>query len=265
LRLANYIDIFICNLQSEICNLKFTHMHFFLLEDFNRPILTGDEHRHLSRVLRLAPGASVLLSAGDGRVQEAVIEDVGREETRCRVTALHEEYHESPIEVILLQGILKNHGKLDWLVEKGTELGMRRFIPMITERCVSQSVKQERLQKLALAAMKQCQRGRIPEVGKPQHLSGVTGNLTDARLLLFHESASAGAVPETLVFDQRPLALFVGPEGGFSEDEVDLLREKGADVLSLGPRRLRGETAGLAALARVAGMIENSRLQIENE
>ena len=231
-------------------------MHFFLLEDFTRPILTGDEHRHLSRVLRLNPGDVVLLSAGDGRVQEAVIEDVGREETRCRVTAVHEDYHEAPVAVTLLQGVLKNHGKLDWLVEKGTELGMQCFIPLITERCVSHSVKQERLQKLALAAMKQCQRGRIPEVAKPQHLSGVVSNLADARLLLFHESAERAAVPESLVLDQRPLALFVGPEGGFSETEVASLREKGAEVLSLGPRRLRGETAGLAALARSMALIE---------
>lgn len=231
-------------------------MHFFLLEEFNRPILTGDEHRHLSRVLRLNAGEVVLLSAGDGRVQEAVIEDIGREETRCRVTAVHEEYHEARTSVTLLQGILKNHGKFDWLVEKGTELGMHRFIPLITERCVSQSIRNERLQKLAVAATKQCQRGRIPEVGKPQHLSSAAGNLGEARLLLFHENAASEDLPETLVFDQRPLALFVGPEGGFSEDEVDLLRKRGADILSLGPRRLRGETAGLAALTRIMALIE---------
>jgi len=232
-------------------------MHLFLLNDFSDPTVRGDEHRHLSRVLRLHVGDAVLLSAGDGRMAEAVIEDIGREESRCRVTTVHEAYNEPMVQVTLCQGVLKNHGKLDWLVEKGTELGMCRFLPLLTERCVARSVRRERLQKLAQTATKQCMRGRIPEVCSPQHLTAFPGNSGGARLLLFHESAARDAVPEGLKLDMRPIALLVGPEGGFSEAEIDMLRRHGAEVLSLGPRRLRGETAGLAALTRVMACIEN--------
>lgn len=231
-------------------------MHLFLLDDFSDPTLRAEEHRHVSRVLRLQAGDAVLLSAGDGRVAEAAIVEVDREETRCRVTAVHEAYNEPPVEVTLCQGILKNHGKMDWLVEKGTELGMRRFLPLRTARCVAQSVRRDRLQKLAETAAKQCQRGRIPEVRNPLHLTAAPGGFDGARLLLFHESAPADAVPEALMLDARPIALLIGPEGGFDENEVAALREHGAEVLSLGPRRLRGETAGLAALTRVMAMIE---------
>jgi 16S rRNA (uracil1498-N3)-methyltransferase len=145
---------------------------------------------------------------------------------------------------------------LDWLVEKGTELGMTTFIPLLTEHTIARSVKIERLQKLAETATKQCIRGRIPLVRNPQHLSSAIGELRESRLLLFHESAPLDAVPERLILDERPLALFVGPEGGFSETEVTLLRDHGADILSLGPRRLRGETAGLVAMSRMQGAID---------
>ncbi|MDT8325404.1 MAG: RsmE family RNA methyltransferase [Bacteroidota bacterium] len=232
-------------------------MHLFLITDFSDPTVRADEHRHLSRVLRLRAGDAVLLTAGEGRVAEAVIEDVAREDTRCRVTAVHEAFNEPPVDVTLCQGVLKNHGKLDWLVEKGTELGMHRFMPLLTEHCVAQSVRGARLQKLAETAAKQCMRGRIPEVQAPQHLTAFPGNSEGARLLLFHESAPRDAVPEKLELDARPLALLVGPEGGFSPVEVDALRAHGAEVLSLGPRRLRGETAGLAALTRIMAMVEN--------
>ena len=230
-------------------------MHLFLIDDIDQPVVRGDDHRHLSRVLRLQPGDTLLLSQGDGRVAEAVILALDREETRCRTTAVHAQYNEPPVAVTVCQGILKNHSKLDWLVEKGTELGMHAFIPMHTERTIGKSVKTERLQHLAVAAAKQCHRGRTPAVRSAQHLTAIPGSMSGTRLLLFHESAEAEAVPEALTLGSEPIALFLGPEGGFSEEEVVLLRSHGAEVLSLGPRRLRGETAALAALTRVMALV----------
>ncbi|MCB2205716.1 16S rRNA (uracil(1498)-N(3))-methyltransferase [bacterium] len=230
-------------------------MHLFHTQSLSTPVLRDEEHKHLSRVLRLREGEHVLLSQGDGRVAEAVVEVIGRDETHCRITELHEEYHEPPVQVTLCQGILKNHHKMDWLVEKGTELGMFSFVPLHTQRTVAKSVKSDRLQKLAATAAKQCQRGRIPSVRNATHLSSATAEYKASRLVLLHESADPDARPETLDWDHTPIALFVGPEGGFSEDEVALLRDHGADILSLGPRRLRGETAGIVALARLLPLL----------
>ncbi|MFZ1730074.1 MAG: RsmE family RNA methyltransferase [Bacteroidota bacterium] len=230
-------------------------MHLFLTNDISVTTvrINGDEHHHLSRVVRLRVDDTVYVTDGGGNAVEAVIEEIGHGETRCRVTASHENFNEPRVPVTLLQGVLKNPGKMDWLVEKGTELGMTEFVPLLTERTIARSVKIDRLQKLAETATKQCLRGRIPKIQSPISLAEAVQAQAGARLLLFHEDAPLDATPEALVRDGRPLALFIGPEGGFSNEEVELLRSLGADILSLGPRRLRGETAGLAALARING------------
>jgi 16S rRNA (uracil1498-N3)-methyltransferase len=230
-------------------------MHLFLTNNISNTSvrIRGDEHHHLSRVVRLRIGDTVLITDGDGNASEAVIEEIGHDETQCRVTARHENFNEPPVPVVLMQAALKNPGKMDWLVEKGTELGMTAFVPLLTERTITQTVKIDRLQKLAETATKQCLRGRIPKIHEPVSLLDAVEAHSSARLLIFHESAPLDATPESLLIDGRPLALFIGPEGGFSDEEVALLRGHGADILSLGPRRLRGETAGLAALARING------------
>ncbi|PLX31996.1 MAG: hypothetical protein C0600_04100 [Ignavibacteria bacterium] len=217
--------------------------------------LVSDEHHHLRKVLRSKPGDSVLISNGEGSVWEAVIESVGKDETKCRLLIEHVNYHEPRVKIVLVQGILKNHGKMDWLVEKGTELGMTSFWPIHTERTIAQSVKVDRLRKLAETAMKQCLRGYVPRIENPQHLSSALGALREFRLILFHEGAADECVPERLEYDERPLALFIGPEGGFSTTEVEYAKKEGADIVSLGKRRLRGETAGLAALTRITSSL----------
>ncbi len=228
-------------------------LNLFLTNNISDPLIhiRGDEHHHLSRVLRLRVGDSMLATSGDGCAYQAVIEEIGRDETRARILTVHENFNEPAVTVTLLQGVLKNPGKLDWLVEKGTELGMAAFVPLLTERTIAQSVKTERLQKLAETATKQCLRGRVPNIHAPISLVDAVQAQAGARLLCFHETAPLDATPESLVLDARPLALFIGPEGGFSDDEVAMLNDHGAEILSLGPRRLRGETAGLAALARI--------------
>jgi 16S rRNA (uracil1498-N3)-methyltransferase len=217
--------------------------------------LEDGEHHHLHRVLRLRTGDPLLLSCGDGRVAEATIEHSSDTETRCRLGTIHEEYNELPVRVTLLQGVLKQPGKVDWLVEKATELGMTDFIPLATARSIGRGVKSGRLGNIARAATKQCLRGRIPVIHRLLTLHEAISLLLDARLLVFHESAASDAVPEKLAYDDRPLAIFIGPEGGFDDGEIELLASRGADVLSLGPRRLRSETAGIVALARVGAAV----------
>lgn len=219
-------------------------------------IITGDEHHHLSRVLRMSEGDAVFVTTGDGRMASAIITQMASTHTNCSIESVHEQHLEPRVEVTLFQAVLKNHGKMDWIVEKGTELGMSGFIPLLTERTIGRSARIDRLCRLAVSAAKQCQRGRIPKIWKAQHLTSVVGMLEQSRLLVFHESAPLKCVPESLTLDTRPIAMFIGPEGGFSDDEVRKLEAVGADVLSLGPRRLRTETASLAALTRVITMLE---------
>ncbi len=232
---------------------------FFIQEmpDGGNARVSGQEHQHLSRVLRLHAGDRVLLNDRSGAVYEAVIERIERDYTDCGIAARHERFNEPPVPIALLQGLLKNPGKMDWIVEKGTELGMSMFIPLVTQRTVSASVKTPRLRNLAEAAVKQCLRAVVPEIPEATDVEESLRMLDGYRLLVFHETADMEARPEALIFDGRPLALFIGPEGGFTDEEVEQLRTLGADILSLGPRRLRGETAAIAALARVVAQVES--------
>ena len=236
-------------------------MHLFLIDSDvldGRATVRGEEHHHLSRSARLREGDAVLLGDGRGTVYEATVAAVLRDETQCTVTRSIPAYHEAPVAVHVLQGVLKNPAKMDWLVEKVTELGAASITPLLTAHTVARSVKSARLRKLAEEASKQCLRGRIPDVHDARAFTTAVAALRDAdvRMLLFHEAVDTARTPETLHYDARPLALFIGPEGGFSDDEVALLRDGGADLLSLGPRRLRGETAAVAATARVMARIE---------
>ncbi len=238
-------------------------MHLFLIDsDVLDGCVTvrGEEHHHLSRSARLREGDAVLLGDGKGMVYEATVAVVLRDETQCSVTRILPAFHEAPVAVHVLQGVLKNPAKMDWLVEKVTELGAASITPLLTEHTVARNVKCARLRKLAEEASKQCLRGHVPDVYDAREWTSAVAALreADVRMLLFHEAADTARTPETLRYDARPLALFIGPEGGFSEDEVAQLLDCGAELLSLGPRRLRGETAAVAATARVMARIERA-------
>jgi 16S rRNA (uracil1498-N3)-methyltransferase len=235
---------------------------FFIREcgDTNSTRVTGQEHVHLSRVLRLHEGDAVLLNDLEGTVYKAVIARIEKDATICTVKEKYQNFNEAPRPVILAMAIMKNPCKMDWVVEKSTELGVTAFLPLLTERTVPSSVKTVRLRNLAETAVKQCLRAIVPAIHEPLKLDQALLSAAEHRLLVCHEAADVASTPERLSFDARPVTVFVGPEGGFTENEVTAFRERGADIISLGPRRLRGETAAVVALARVIAQIENQFL-----
>jgi 16S rRNA (uracil1498-N3)-methyltransferase len=136
----------------------------------------------------------------------------------------------------------------DWLVEKATELGAARLLPVITQRTIAERVKLERLQAIAIEAAEQCGRTRLPDIAEPVTLKQLlTGREPDRRLYFADEG---GGEPPLETFVPGPALILTGPEGGFTEDERALIRAAPKAVpISLGPRILRAETAALAALA----------------
>jgi len=216
----------------------------------NRCIVDGEEFAHLTHVLRRREGDTVRLVDGEGRAYDAVIEEIARTQARCRIEARWERLHESAIHLTLGAAILKNGSNFDFLVEKGTELGVSAFVPLLTERTIPRHARQERWQKIALAAMKQSGRSVLPRVASPQPLEEFLRDAQGVRLIP-HEKTEGPFLRSAMPEGAHAVVAAIGPEGGFSESEVARAVSAGFLPVSLGPRRLRAETAALVT----AGLI----------
>ena len=211
--------------------------------------LAGDEARH-ARVRRLARGEAVALFDGAGHACEGVVEALEREALTVRVTrVLPPRQGESHLALTLAVGLLKAD-KLDWVIEKATELGATRLQPFASAFTLAQpsAARQARWRQVALSAAKQCGRSVVPEVATPLDFAALLALPADARLLLAEHEA--GAPLAGLALD-RPasLLLAVGAEGGFAAAELAAARAAGFHTVGLGARILRAETAAIAATA----------------
>ncbi|MFN4180018.1 MAG: 16S rRNA (uracil(1498)-N(3))-methyltransferase [Armatimonadota bacterium] len=220
--------------------------------------LTEDFAHRFLRVLRLKVGDRVLLC--DPRGSEWVAEIVGAEDkfVRLKLIERHFSPHEPTIYVTLFQGIPKGE-KMDFIVQKATELGVQRIVPMFTKRTVVQlssekaKSKRERWQRVATSATEQSGGKIVPEIALPLTFRQALEEASHADLwLLFYEGAEK-PLREILQPHQNvnDVAIMVGPEGGFDPSEVAMAQQKGAMVVSLGKRILRTETAAIVAVALV--------------
>jgi 16S rRNA (uracil1498-N3)-methyltransferase len=218
--------------------------------------LQGGEFRHLQRVLRLREGDTVTLFDDTGSEHQGVIVSLSPRVATVRITASAAPARESPLALTLYQGVPKGR-KMDVIVEKATELGVVAIVPFVsafgTSTAGAAASKLERWQRIALAAAKQSGRTTIPDVRAaltfPEVLAAAG---THDRALLFFEDAGATAIPGR---DPSPspssAGIVIGPEGGFSADEVTRALNAGCLVCGLGPRVLRTETAAIVATALV--------------
>ncbi|MBI3288570.1 MAG: 16S rRNA (uracil(1498)-N(3))-methyltransferase [Elusimicrobia bacterium] len=246
--------------------------HFFISPDDlrgGRFSLSGPEAFHIVKVLRYERGGSLTLFDGKGGRFEGLIEDIapdgtvsGRISSRLAAVAAG-----APARLNLYLGLLKA-SHWDYALEKGTELGVSSFVPVLTPRTVvllheveRAKSKQERWARLIMAAAKQCGRADLPPVADPVQFRDAIRALKDKGLLLLAWEGKRGSLAAEALAPalsaararQEPLeiSLFIGPEGGFSEEEVQLAEAEGAVVFGLGPRILRAETAAITAAALV--------------
>lgn len=211
------------------------------------------EARHLARVLRLGPGARVEAADGAGRAFVVRVVSVGPAGGQGQIESEARRETESPCAVTLAQAILKGD-RMTWLVQKATELGVARIVPMETARGgvpgTRAAQQRARWERVAREAMKQCGRAVAPTVEAPRGFETVVAEVADhdaAWLCDGREGEPAVAVARRAGRPRR-LLLLVGPEGGFTEEEVAAGRAAGAGVVSLGPRILRAESAGIVAV-----------------
>ena len=209
---------------------------------------------HLSRVLRLEPGHPLILFNGDGCEYHGRLAALARRTVTAEVTDRREVSRESPLRLTLIQGVARGD-KMDWILQKATELGVVRIVPVITERTEVRLDEDRAGKRLAhwiqvvASACEQCGRNTLPEVVAPQKLLHACANLGDdpaARFALLPEAETGpraiGALPHGAL-------LLIGPEGGLSDHDIAIARNAGFRGLRIGPRILRTETAGIAAIA----------------
>jgi 16S rRNA (uracil1498-N3)-methyltransferase len=200
---------------------------------------------YLRNVLRLREGAELLVF--DGRAGEwlARIEEVGKKRMTLFVGRRTREPEAIPDVWLAFAPVKRN--QTDWLVEKATELGVARLIPVTTQRTVVERVKLERLEAIAIEATEQCGRTSLPEIAEPLPLARFLDQRDHGRTLYFADEQ--GGEPVAAAFKPGSASILTGPEGGFTDEERQAIRSAtNAVPVSLGPRILRAETAALAAL-----------------
>ncbi len=218
-------------------------------------VLSGPEHHHLSRVLRLKEGDAVSLFDGEGRGYDGVIESVGKDATRIRLGEKDRRSVEPSLRVVLAQAI-PHHDKMDLVVQKTTEIGVAVIVPILSQRSVmrpgpASGRRLERWRRIVAEAARQSGRLAIPEVASPvpwtTFLEGLADDGSDRLILSPAAPDSEGWGPAA--GGSRGAILAIGPEGGWSPEEEKAATERGFRAVSLGGRVLRAETAAIVAAA----------------
>jgi len=191
----------------------------------------------------------ITLLDGSGAAYEAVIDTVNGDMIEGRIIDKTERYNEPAINIHLGIGILKGL-KMDTVIEKCTELGVRSVTPLVLDNSVKQRINLHRLKKISLSAIKQCGRGLLPDVNDAQTLHEWSENSSGELKLMLHDSPESVPLMAQLMASKArsEVRLVIGPEGGFSPVEVEALSAAGFIQASLGRRRLRAETAAIMAV-----------------
>jgi 16S rRNA (uracil1498-N3)-methyltransferase len=223
-----------------------------------RNVTLGPELAHrIGRVLRLRRGDHVLLSEGGAREYEVQLTGVSSYAVTGVVVGEREAQPEPDVTLVLYQSLIRAN-RFDLVLEKATEIGVSRFVPVTTARSQVQGngepagARGERWRRIVVEAAEQSGRGRPPRVDAPLPFEDALRQARGLKVMPF-EGERSRSLRASLRGAKRPeiVSLFIGPEGGFEDAEVELAREAGAEIVSLGPRILRSETAGIVASALV--------------
>lgn len=207
--------------------------------------LEGPQANYLAAVMRLRAGDPVKLF--DDRTGEwlAVLTDVGKKRVSLVVGERLRERERVPNLWLLFAPIKR--GRIDWLVEKATELGVARLVPVLTRRTIVDRLNLDRLRAHVIEAAEQCERTALPELAEPEKLETVPGAWPKDRTLFFADEQGGEPLGGVAA---APAAILIGPEGGFTDEERQAIRAvPAARPVSLGPRILRADTAALAAIS----------------
>jgi 16S rRNA (uracil1498-N3)-methyltransferase len=230
------------------------HKFFVQKEFINENIVNiiGEDVKHIYKVLRLECGDKIIVNDTCGNEFLSVITYVDKQKVEAKLEEKINKNNESPINVYLFQGLPKS-SKMDLIVQKGVELGIKEITPVITQRVVVKNEigefkKLDRWNKIALEACKQSKRSIISTINNPIYFDDLIKNSDQFDLIVVpYENAENFGIKSMIKEinkDIKSIAIIIGPEGGFEASEIETLKEKGAYIVTLGPRILRTETAG---------------------
>lgn len=228
-------------------------------------LLSGDNHHHIKNVLRLPPGEEILVKTGGSKSFICGITGFESDRVVCRVKESFQEDTELPVSIDIFQGLPKGD-KMELIIQKCTELGAAGIIPVMTSRSIvkldekKKKTKHERWEKIAQNASEQSRRDRVCRVGEPVTFAEAVNEAAGYdHFLLPYECAEGFSYTRDVFGRIKPgerVALFIGPEGGFSDEEVSLAKDAGAEVITLGRRILRTETAAMYVLSVMGYLFE---------
>ena len=231
-----------------------------------RIIITGNDVNHIKNVLRMQPGEEIAVSNGeDGKEYRCGIEELCEDEIVCTLRFIKEDGVELPSKIYLFQGLPKAD-KMELIVQKAVELGVYEIIPIATKRAVvkldEKKAKQKttRWQSISEAAAKQSKRGIVPKIHSVMNFKEAIAYAKDMQIKLIpYELAEGMKKTREIIGDLKPgedIAIFIGPEGGFEESEIQAAMEHGIEPITLGKRILRTETAGFTVLSWLMYQLE---------
>lgn len=221
-------------------------------------IIDSEDANHLKKVLRINIGDKITVCDGAGIDYTVRVSEIGKNEIECDIIDRQKSDTEPNINITLYQGLPKA-AKMDYIIQKNTELGISKIVPAKLARCVvklenkaAEDKKCERWQKIAVASAKQSGRGIVPEIGNPMTVDEIIEDVKDYDLVFVPYECEDQSRLKTIVEsapDAKDIAFIIGPEGGFDISEIEKLKAAGIKTVTLGKRILRTETAAEAVVS----------------
>lgn len=245
--------------------LRFFVEPYQIEETSHRIHITGGDVNHIKNVLRMEKGEELWISGGEEKEYFCIIEEISENEILCHIQYAQIPSYELPGKIVLFQCLPKGD-KMEWIIQKAVELGVSEIVPVASKRCVVRldekkaEKKVQRWQQIAEGAAKQSKRMKIPRIHSVIRFQDalILWENLDVKLFPYELAEGMAKTREAFAKIQRgnTIGVFIGPEGGFEEEEADAALSKGAQVITLGKRILRTETAGLAVLSVLMFQLE---------
>jgi len=222
--------------------------------------IISDDVNHIANVLRFSKEDEITITDKDNNISyNSKIEEIMKEKIICKILNTIEDTTESNIHITIFQGLPKSE-KMEYIIQKTTELGVKEIIPVAMKRCIvkiekkDEKKKIERWQKISEVAAKQSERDIIPKIHNIQNIQDIISKVKEFDLFIVaYENEEQTTLKKVLKehFKAKKIAVLIGPEGGLEEKEVESLKENGAFVITLGKRILRTETAPITLISNI--------------